>query len=53
MKKTAATSVPLRSLPVGAHDLGYVEGKNIVVEYRYGERKGKRHHKNLRKRIAR
>lgn len=23
----------------GLHDLGYVEGKNIVVEYRYGERK--------------
>ena len=26
----------------GLHDLGYVEGKNIVVEYRYGERKEER-----------
>ena len=24
------------------HDLGYVEGKNLVVEYRYGERKEER-----------
>ena len=26
----------------GLHDLGYIEGKNIVVEYRYGERKEER-----------
>ncbi|HEU4344239.1 MAG TPA: ABC transporter substrate-binding protein [Candidatus Binatia bacterium] len=26
----------------GLHELGYVEGKNIVVEYRYGERKEER-----------
>jgi hypothetical protein len=27
----------IRRLPTGSSELGYVEGKNIIVEYRFGE----------------
>jgi putative ABC transport system substrate-binding protein len=38
---SAATAMSRRTeaFQHGLRDLGYVEGKNIVVEYRYGDRK--------------
>src|SRR5438552_3450984 len=32
----ASAAPVMQALREGLHDLGYVEGKNIVIEYRYG-----------------
>ena len=39
---TAADAVPLPKLRAGLRELGYVEGKNIVFQYRFAEDKYER-----------